>query len=340
MNIIITGGGTGGHLIIAKTFGEELKNRGINVIFVGSTHGQDRAWFENSEIFSEKYFLQSSGVVNKKGLGKILSLLNIAKLALDAKKIIAKHQAKAVISVGGYSAAAAAFGAILSHTPLFIHEQNAVIGRLNQLLKSRSAGFYSSYFEPKFDYPVNPVFFKTARVRQELETIIFLGGSQGAKFINDLALALAPKLNQKGIKIIHQCGQKDFDRVNLAYKDLGIDAEVLGFCSDLQNKMAKADLCVGRSGASTLWELCANALPSIFVPFPHAAADHQYTNAKFLADMGLAKVIRQNEISNDEFLGEIMDFNIHRASMGLQNTIAYNTHSPIIDDILAKLGKI
>ncbi|WP_457562259.1 glycosyltransferase, partial [Caminibacter pacificus] len=131
--MLITGGGTGGHLKIAKVIKEELNKKGIKPVYVGSTKGADKEWFAQDEGFSEKYFLDSSGVVNKKGLGKINSLSNIIKLSFEAKKIIKKHNVKAVFSVGGYSAAPASFGAIFSNTPLFIHEQNAHIGSLNKI---------------------------------------------------------------------------------------------------------------------------------------------------------------------------------------------------------------
>ena len=163
--IVICGGGTGGHLAVAKALNEELVSRGCRTIFVGSSSGQDKMWFENDAAFSEKFFLPSSGVVNKKGLGKLFSLFNILNLAFKCQKIFKTQGVKAVVSVGGYSAAPAAFAAIISRTPLFIHEQNAVIGNLNKLLKPLAKGFFSSYFKPTFSYPVAERFFSSARLR-------------------------------------------------------------------------------------------------------------------------------------------------------------------------------
>ena len=107
----------------------------------------------------------------------------------------------------------------------------------------------------------------------------------------------------------------------------------------MASKISQADLCVGRSGASTLWELCAARLPAIFVPFPYAANNHQYFNAKFLADRNLAKIFTQNEISNERFLDEILNFNIAKVSDELKDILAPNAANLIIDDILAKLEK-
>ena len=148
MVIAISGGGTGGHLIIAKNLAAHLAKQGIRAIFIGSNRGQDRAWFENSELFARTYFLQSSGVVDKKGFAKLASLLNILRLSLAARKILKQNGVRALISVGGYSSAPASIAAILSRVPFFIHEQNAVCGRLNRLLRPFARAFYRSSAKP------------------------------------------------------------------------------------------------------------------------------------------------------------------------------------------------
>ena len=284
--ILITGGGTGGHLSIAKSLKEAFLELGTNAIYVGSTNGQDRKWFAQDNAWSARYFLQSEGVVNKKGFKKLLVLAQIAKQAQEAKEIIKRHQVKAVVSVGGYSAAPASFAAILNTTPLFIHEQNAVTGRLNALLKPFAKRFFCSFLPPYDPYPVSERFYTTRRIRKELRTLIFLGGSQGARQINDIALALAPRLHEKGISIIHQCGSRELQRVQEAYERLGIEADLFDFDANLAEKIAKADLAIARAGASTVWELAANALPALFVPYPYAAGDHQRKNALFLQERG------------------------------------------------------
>ena len=127
---------------------------------------------------------------------------------------------------------------------------------------------------------VSKDFFTAARVRDKVRTVAFFGGSQGAVCINDFALKLAPRLNEMGIKIIHQTGKNDFDRVKFEYDKLNIQADVFDFSKEIPLKMAAADFAVSRAGASTLWELCANSLPTFFIPYKHAAGDHQYYNAK------------------------------------------------------------
>ena len=337
--IVICGGGTGGHLAVAKALNEELVLRGCRTVFVGSSSGQDKMWFENDAAFSEKFFLPSSGVVNKKGLGKLFSLFNILKLAFKCRKIFKTYAVKAVVSVGGYSAAPAAFAAIISRTPLFIHEQNAVIGNLNKLLKPLAKGFFSSYFKPVFSYPVAERFFSATRLRSELKTVIFLGGSQGAAAINSLALKLAPVFKQKGVKIIHQCGKNSLESLQEEYKKLGLAGEELDlfeFDPKIELKMSRADLAISRAGAGTLWELTANALPSVFVPYPHAANNHQVFNAKFLVDQNLAKFCFQKggDIDADEMLNLINEMDISRISSKLSRQIDNGGARKIVDEIL------
>jgi len=148
---------------------------------------------------------------------------------------------------------------------LFIHEQNATIGSLNKLLKPFSKRFFNTflYNDP---YPVEEVFFNTARIRKEIKTIIFLGGSQGASFINNLALNLAKDLNKKGIKIIHQTGKRDYKKVKEFYKKENIEVECFDFSLNLVEKLTEADIAISRAGASTLFELAANNLPAVFIP--------------------------------------------------------------------------
>ena len=320
MSIVMTGGGTGGHLAIIKAVKEHLAKE--TLIYVGSTGGQDKQWFEEDEDFKEKYFFETRGVVNQGRLGKVKSLYMMTKAMFSAMKIIKKHKASVVFSVGGFSAAPMAFAAKLTGTPLVIHEQNAALGSLNKLLKPYATYFISSYLEesPIRAYPIKEVFFDNARVRTTVKTIIFLGGSQGARAINNLALQMAPKLKEKGIKIIHQAGAKNIEEVEKEYTSLGIEAEVFGFTTKLAEYMNEADFAVARSGASTLWELSATAVPTLYIPYPYAAKDHQYHNAQFLVEKNLAWLMREGEIAVPKVLS-LLDEDMGEVSQGLINTV-------------------
>ncbi|MBE0515324.1 undecaprenyldiphospho-muramoylpentapeptide beta-N-acetylglucosaminyltransferase [Sulfurimonas sp.] len=318
MKFCITGGGTGGHLMIAEALVEAAAQEGHEAIFIGSTSGQDRKYFEEHSTFSHVYFLETTGVVNQKGLKKVKALWLVLKAFFASRKILKRHKIEAVYSVGGFSAAPASFAAISRFIPLFIHEQNAVEGRLNSLLKPFAARFISAYNEksPITGYPVKEEFFKSARVREDVKTIIFLGGSQGAKAINDLALSVAEELKKRGIKIIHQAGEKDYERVQKKYEESGVEAEVYAFTKEMPSLMSKADLAVSRSGASTLWELCANGLPALFIPFPHAASDHQYHNARFIVQNKMGWCERESEDLREKLLS-LLDKNLQSKSSAL-----------------------
>lgn len=320
MSIVMTGGGTGGHLAIIRAVKEQLKNE--NLIYIGSIKGQDKQWFGEDEGFRAKYFLSTQGVINQGILGKIKSLWMLGKATKTAMGLLKKHDAKVVFSVGGFSSAATAFAAKILHIPLVIHEQNAAIGSLNRLLKPYAASFISSYLEesPIRAYPVKELFFENARIRRNVKCILFLGGSQGAKAINTLALKIAPELQKRGIRIIHQAGEKNLDEVKKAYKALGVEAEVFGFTTKLAEYMKEADFAIARAGASTLWELSATGLPALFIPYPYAAGDHQYYNAKFLAEQNLAWLMRENEISEEKVIA-LLDEDMDIKSQGLQHMV-------------------
>lgn len=377
MALLITGGGTGGHLAIAQALGEELaKRKGQNgsfgeVVYVGSISGQDKQWFEvdsplgdsflqspncaslrcmydtphshseeiaksnaanarisgknantangdrantkaadfsEKSIFSATYFLPTSGVVDKRGIAKILSLLHHLKSLKTIRAIFAKHDIKAVISVGGFSAAPASIGAIVFGKPLFIHEQNAIKGRLNALLSPFARRVFSSFGKRRVPYPIKSQAREKARVRTEIKTIAFIGGSQGARTINHLAISLAPTLLSLGFRIIHQCGQNELESTKAKYAEIGIGTcaqkeadskenklELFGFSTDILSHLESADICIGRAGASSVWENAALGLPMIYVPYPYAASNHQVHNAEFFASKGLGLVLVESK---------------------------------------------
>jgi len=332
--IVVTGGGTGGHLSVAKSFIEEFYKRGYKVIFIGSTKGADKQWFQDHPKLYKTYFMDTRGVVNQNLLGKFTSLFMIFKAVLKSLKIFKQNNVTKIISVGGFSAAPASFAAIISKKDFYIHEQNSVMGRLNKLTSKRAKEVFSSYSKSSKvkDYPINEKFFKYSRVRNDIKTIIFLGGSQGATAINNYALKVAPKLNEMNINIIHQTGKNDFKNIKVEYKKLNIDADVFDFSTQLLEKMDKADFAVSRSGASTLWELVALGIPTLFIPYPYAAANHQYYNAKYLLENDLCYLKREKEL-NENDLFEIVKQNMESKSKKLIELIHKDAVKNIVDII-------
>ncbi|MDD2790135.1 MAG: undecaprenyldiphospho-muramoylpentapeptide beta-N-acetylglucosaminyltransferase [Sulfurimonas sp.] len=338
MKLCITGGGTGGHLMIAQALVEAVKKEGHEAIFIGSSKGQDKKYFEHDSLFDAVYFLETTGVVNQGPVGKIKALFKIFKAFLQARKLLKKHKIKAVYSVGGFSAAAASFAALSLRLPLFIHEQNAVTGRLNAVLKPFATGFISAYDAASSikGYPVKDIFFQTARVRESIKTIVFLGGSHGAKAINDLALSVAVALKEKGITILHQAGEGDFERVNAAYEKLGVEVELYGFTKELEVLVQRADLAVSRAGASTLWELTSNGVPAFYIPYPYAAGDHQFYNARFIVENDLGWCEREAADLEVKLL-EILDAPLEEKSKKLIKYANADVALKMIQDVKKSL---
>lgn len=333
--IALTGGGTGGHLEVVRLLKQAFGSRGIATIFIGSSHGQDRRWFDSKAGFAGRYFLPTRGVVDRSPLKSLFSLALIGRASLAAVAILKRHGIGAVVNVGSYAAAPASFAAVLCRIPLFIHEASAKASPLTRLLRRHTAGYFNSYGakSPVIDFPVDQAFFDTARPRRQVRRVIFLGGSQGAMFINDFALSCAPALTQMGIAITHQTGRRDFERVRAGYRDTGIQADVFAFDRAIVARMAAADLAVSRAGGGTLWELVANGLPTLFVPFPHAARDHQYHNARFLADRGLGFVARQSALDLER-LRAVLAADLHAISTGLMRLIRPGGADRIADYVM------
>jgi len=332
--IVVTGGGTGGHLSVAKSFIEEFSHRGYKVIFIGSTKGADKEWFENYSKLYKTYFMDTRGVVNQNFFGKINSMFMIFKAVIKSIKIFKQHSITKVISVGGFSAAPASFAAIIANKDFYIHEQNSVMGRLNKLTSKKAKEVFSSYSKTSKvkDYPINEKFFTYARIRKDIKTVIFLGGSQGATAINNFAIKVAPKLKELGINIIHQTGKNDFKNIKSTYNELNIDVDIFDFSKELLEKMDKADFAISRSGASTLWELVALGIPTLFIPYPYAAANHQYHNAKYLKENNLCYLKLEKEIDETYFFN-ILNENIESKSKKLISLIHKDAVKNIADII-------
>ncbi|OBV28778.1 hypothetical protein BKN38_00105 [Helicobacter sp. CLO-3] len=426
--IVITGGGTGGHLSIAQSLGEELRKRGKKAVYIGSLSGQDRAWFgdagadsraefsldsvdsdagvksgaessaqnstnagstnaestnadsadtNSTALFEACYFLPTSGVVNKRGLSKLASIFAQLSALQKVREIFKRHKVRAVISVGGFSAGPASIGAIVFRKPLFIHEQNATMGRLNELLAPFAKRVFSAFKEPFTPYPIKQEALQKRRIRNKLESIIFIGGSQGAKAINDVALALAPTLLSRGISITHQCGARDLARVREAYQKLGLLDKItlFDFSKELISYLVRADVCVARAGASSVWENAALAIPTLYIPYPHAAKNHQASNAQFFVSRGAGAMILERDLQSslqgdlqkdlsadsgalesskmdsadsaklDSTKNPVLDFidsctpsMLESTSQALASMININGASVIIDEVLSYLG--
>ena len=219
--------------------------------------------------------------------------------------------------------------------------------------------FFSSYLEtsPIKFYPVRKEFFEYSRVREKVDKILFIGGSQGARAINNFALSMAMDLQKRGIKIFHQCGKNDFQRVLEEYHKLPLKIKILETMEDLKDdfdvllfdfsknmpKIFEAcDFAVSRAGASSLWELCANGIVTLFVPYPYAAGNHQYFNAKFLEDKELGFLCEEKDLYCD-VLWNILELLTQRTLSKMSRELQRETHmgatGQMVNCILERIKK-
>ena len=302
--VLVTAGGTGGHVFPALVVAEELKKY-YNVIWVGSTLGIENEIVPKNNIQLEK--INISGL-RKKGLFKLFKLPFVLIRAIyQAIKIIIKHKPKLVISFGGYASFPVAVTAKLFNIPLIIHEQNSVAGLTNKILAkiaNQVLVAFSGVLPSKKTYVVgNPIRSDILQI-DDIRTryasrsgglnILILGGSLGANIFNEKFPEVFSKVNNVA-KIIHQVGRGDIDLVQQNYNKININAQIVKFIDNMALVYNDIDLIICRSGALTVSELCSVGISAIFIPYPFAVDDHQRFNAKPIVDCGAAKMVLQSE---------------------------------------------
>ncbi|UCH82203.1 MAG: undecaprenyldiphospho-muramoylpentapeptide beta-N-acetylglucosaminyltransferase [Nitrospiraceae bacterium] len=317
MNIVIAGGGTGGHIFPALAVARELRNTidNVSITFVGTVRG-----IESRIIPKEGYdirFIRSEGLVGRDVVSTCRSLSRLPMSLLDSRRILKEIHPDLVLGVGGYSSGPLVFCARLMGIPSLIHEQNTLPGLTNRILGKIAdiiaVTYHESmkYFPPEKTYltgnPVREEILKGDRDRgcktfsldKHLFTIFIFGGSSGASTINralgEALVYLEPF--KKSIQFLHQTGEKDFDAVKEIYSSKGFRGTVLPFAYEMADAYAVADLIISRAGATTLAELTACGKAAILVPYPYAAGNHQEINARKLWDVGAAQMILDSELN-------------------------------------------
>ena len=309
MQVIIAGGGTGGHVIPALAIAHELRSRyGAEVAFVGTRRGIETRLVPNAGF--TLHLVDVGALKNVSLMTRVRTLFDLPRSVLRAAQVLSQTRASVVIGVGGYASGPAMLAAAIVGVRSIAFEPNVVPGFANRVAASTVAAA-AVQFEETCRYfrncyitgvPVRHAFFdvpmKTPGGRP---TLLVFGGSQGAHAINAATIAALAELRRRmpEIHIIHQTGEKDYDSATAAYLDSGISAEVSPFIDHMPETFARADLLVCRSGASTCAEITAAGKPAIFVPFPRAADDHQRRNAEALARKGAALLLPEKELTSE-----------------------------------------
>ena len=323
--VVVAGGGTGGHLFPGMAVVEELRRRNpqVSVLFVGTERGiEARVLPERGEE------LALLPVRPLKGQGALRAMVNAVRLpasAFEAMSVLRRHRPQVVIGLGGYAAGPVLAAAATMRIPTALLEQNAHVGLTNRMLSHVVGRAYLTYEETAALFgdkrarvvgnPVRRDFVEAAHLANldpmgaeaRAKQIFVLGGSQGARCLNELvpeALAQA-NIAKLGIRVLHQTGTAMLKQVATRYQELGIDAEVVSFIDDMARAYGSASLLIARAGATTLAELCAIGRPSLLIPFPYAAEDHQMKNAQALAAKGAAVVLAEQGLAAETLANQI-----------------------------------
>jgi len=323
IRLIVTGGGTGGHLFPGISLAQAMMGAypSCEVLFIGTERKVDRTAL--SSLGFETTTIKSQGIKGKNFLSIIKALFQQPIALWQAAKIIRKFKPDLVFGVGGYVTGPVILASRLLGVTTCIHEQNSIPGLTNKLLGHIANKIFVSlpgsekYFpKQKTILSGNPVrsnIIKASREPKPLSdqepfTLLILGGSQGASRLNSLMLETAEnclsKLSPPPI-IIHQTGGQDEDTVRMKYAELGLNARVQAFYSDMAEIYSQADLIISRAGATTLAELTVFQKPVILVPFPYAADNHQEINGRYLVEAGAGIMFRQEDLTGEKLGTEI-----------------------------------
>ncbi|MBB2190574.1 undecaprenyldiphospho-muramoylpentapeptide beta-N-acetylglucosaminyltransferase [Gluconacetobacter azotocaptans] len=313
--IVIAAGGTGGHFIPAEALARELASRGHAIALMTDRRAGQRT--EGVFAGGPQFVLPGAGIAGR-GLSRGLrAAVALARGAVQARAILRRLDAAAVVGFGGYPSVPPLLGArLLGRTrPLiFIHEGNAVLGQANAMLARFADGIATSFARvarlPAGAAPAltgMPVRDAIAALHDqpyvppgEAVRLLVWGGSLGARVFSDVvpaALALLPAPHRARLHVTQQARAEDVDRVRAAYADLGIPATVSPFFSDVAGLLGAAHLVIGRAGGSSVAELADAGRPAILVPLPIAASDEQGANAAALVEAGAAWMIRQPDFT-------------------------------------------
>ncbi len=322
MNFVLAAGGTGGHMVPAHALAAELTGRGHGVLVITDPRGAKiPGLFDKIPVH-----VLAARQLGGNPIAWARAALAILSGRAEAKRIYRDHPPEVVVGFGGYPAFPALLAASAMRIPTVLHEQNAVLGRVNRLLAAQATAIGTAFpqidrLKPSYEDKVvlvgNPVRDAIAKIGEMPfpafdETaplkILVTGGSQGATILGRVVPAglgmLEPSLRRR-LQVVQQCRPDDIDEIRERYAELGIPAELMTYILDMPQKLADAHLVIGRAGASTIAELTAAGRPAILIPFGAATDDHQTANAREMTEAGGARAIAQGEFTPEALARQI-----------------------------------
>ncbi len=322
--VLITAGGTGGHVYPGLAVARALEAQNIPVIWMGTPKGLEARVIPEAGI--EMVYLSVNGLRGK-GLSTLLAApIQLLKALFQSLRIMMKVKPSAVLGMGGFVAGPGGLVAALMGKPLLIHEQNAIPGLTNKILSKFSKkvleGFSGTFSNSSTNTKkiigignpvrkdISAIDSPTVRLGDRwgrIHVLVF-GGSLGAQILNEVVpMALDEMPLDKRPIVRHQAGKNKDETTENIYKKLDVDAEVTPFIEDMAEAYEWADLVICRSGALTVAELAAAGMASIMVPYLHAVDDHQTANAKYLSDAGAGVLLAQGDLTTESLSAVLTD---------------------------------
>ncbi|MBX7514667.1 undecaprenyldiphospho-muramoylpentapeptide beta-N-acetylglucosaminyltransferase [Qipengyuania sp. GH38] len=319
---VLAAGGTGGHLLPAFALAAELDRRGHHVALITDERGAE---IPGKPDFMPAHVLPA-GRFGKNPLQWVKGTKAVLEGRKMALRLFESFEPSAVVGFGGYPSLPAVLASTSAKIPTVLHEQNAVLGRVNRLLSGRVQAIATAYpdvqrLKPKHGDKVhlvgNPVRAEVLSLRDEpfpsygedgLLRVLVTGGSQGARVLSEIVpdgLAMLPPAIRERLQVTQQCRPEDLDTVRERYRSHGIPAELATYFEDMATRLADAHLFIGRAGASTIAELTAVGRPGILIPLPIATDDHQAANTREMVKAGGARMIRQDRFEAKELAKQI-----------------------------------
>ncbi|NCP18496.1 MAG: undecaprenyldiphospho-muramoylpentapeptide beta-N-acetylglucosaminyltransferase [Erythrobacter sp.] len=342
---VLAAGGTGGHMVPAFALAQELERRGHHVALITDERGAN---IPGKPDFMPAHIMPV-GRFGKNPLRWFSGAAKVMEGRKMARRLFDSFEPSAVIGFGGYPTLPALLAARSSKVPSVIHEQNAVMGRVNRLLASNVDAIATSYpqvarmkgkWSRKVHLVGNPVRPEVLALRDEpfptftedsLLKVLVTGGSQGASILAQVVpdgLAMLPPALRQRLQVVQQCRPEDVGAVRERYRNHDIPAELATYFENMAERLADAHLFIGRAGASTIAELTAVGRPAILVPLPIATDDHQAANTREIVEAGGARMIRQSSFTPKELARQIQVLSQRAGTLGTAAHKAWNCGRP------------
>jgi UDP-N-acetylglucosamine--N-acetylmuramyl-(pentapeptide) pyrophosphoryl-undecaprenol N-acetylglucosamine transferase len=312
---VMAGGGTGGHVFPALAVAQILRERGHEILFIGTREGMESRLVPAAGYPME--FVRVGGL-NRVGLKRQLqTAVELPVSAGTATGILGMWKPDAVLSLGGFVSGPVVIASVLRRAPLVVMEPNAMPGFTNRRAApfvyralvgfEETARWFPAGRTEVTGLPIREEFFKLTRQTQGTFTLLITGGSRGARSLNRASRESWPlfRENKTPIRIVHQTGSSEHEVLAREFEAAGIQGEVVPFINEMARAFAQADLVLGRAGAGGVGEIAAAGMASILVPLPFAADDHQRKNAEALVRHGAARMILDKELSGQRLFEEV-----------------------------------